>query len=143
MILITLSFPVTKISHVYLVFYFLKIVLILIFLILRSSYCRREEEKEKLELKVELNHRRVQFNDIGQKRSPSASILNDILKNDVPLELLKIAKATTDMEIEQIEREKEESQVSEKYQGLFPFPSPTCVRNTLTIVFFGKGKFFH
>ena len=133
--------PVTKISHVYLVLYFLKIVLI--FLILRSSYCRREEEKEKLELKVELNHRRVQFNDIGQKRSPSASILNDILKNDVPLELLKIAKATTDMEIEQIEREKEESQVSEKYQGLFPFPSPTCVRNTLTIVFFGKGKFFH
>ena len=110
--------PVTKISHVYLVFYFLKIVLILIFLILRSSYCRREEEKEKLELKVELNHRRVQFNDIGQKRSPSASILNDILKNDVPLELLKIAKATTDMEIEQIEREKEESRVSEKYQGL-------------------------
>ena len=108
--------PVTKISHVYLVLYFLKIVLI--FLILRSSYCRREEEKEKLELKVELNHRRVQFNDIGQKRSPSASILNDILKNDVPLELLKIAKATTDMEIEQIEREKEESRVSEKYQGL-------------------------
>ena len=118
-------------------------------LYLFCSFCdlliipRREEEKEKLELKVELNHRRVQFNDIGQKRSPSASILNDILKNDVPLELLKIAKATTDMEIEQIEREKEESQVSENYQGLFPFPSPTCVRNTLTIVFFGKGKFFH
>ena len=119
----------------------LKILLIL--LILRSSYCRREEEKEKLELKVELNHRRVQFNDIGQKRSPSASILNDILKNDVPLELLKIAKATTDMEIEQIEREKEESQVSEKYQGLFPFPSPTCGKNTFKIVFLGKGKFFH
>ena len=110
--------PVTKISHVYLVLYFLKIVLIL--LILRSSYCRREEEKEKLELKVELNHRRVQFNDIGQKRSPSASILNDILKNDVPLELLKIAKATTDMEIEQIEREKEESQVSESTRASFP-----------------------
>ena len=94
-------------------------------LYLFCSFCdlliipRREEEKEKLELKVELNHRRVQFNDIGQKRSPSASILNDILKNDVPLELLKIAKATTDMEIEQIEREKEESQVSESTRASF------------------------
>ena len=42
--------------------------------------CRREEEKEKLELKVKLNQRRLQLN-LCQKRSLSGSILKEILKN--------------------------------------------------------------
>lgn len=39
-------------------------------------------------------------------------MLKEILKNDVHLDLLKIAKMTSDLELKKIMREKEKSQVS-------------------------------
>ena len=47
-----------------------------------------------------------------QKRSLSGAMLKEILKNDVHLDLLKIAKMTSDLELKKIMREKEKSQVS-------------------------------
>ena len=47
-----------------------------------------------------------------QKRSLSGAMLKEILQNDVHLDLLKIAKMTSDLEIKKIKREKEKSQVS-------------------------------
>ena len=81
------------------------------FIILQFFCCRREEEKEKLELKVKLNQRRLQLN-LCQKKSLSGSILKEILKNDVHLGLLKIAKMSSDIEIKKIKREKEKGKVS-------------------------------
>ena len=81
------------------------------FIILQFFCCRREEEKEKLELKVKLNQRRLQLN-MGQKKSLSGSILKEILKNDVHLGLLKIAKMSSDIEMKKIKREKEKGKVS-------------------------------
>ena len=76
--------------------------------ILQSFHYRREEDKEKLELKVKLNQRRLQLN-MCQKRSLTGSILKEILQNDVHLDLLKIAKMTSDFEIKKIKRDKENS----------------------------------
>ena len=77
------------------------------------SFCNFfvEEEKEKLELKVKLNQRRLQLN-LCQKKSLSGSILKEILKNDVHLGLLKIAKMSSDIEMKKIKREKEKGKVS-------------------------------
>ena len=47
-----------------------------------------------------------------QKRSLSGAMLKEILKKDVHLDLLKIAKMTSDLELKKIKREKEKSQVS-------------------------------
>ena len=47
-----------------------------------------------------------------QKRSLSGAMLKEILQNDVHLDLLKIAKMTSDLELKKIMREKEKSQVS-------------------------------
>ena len=47
-----------------------------------------------------------------QKRSLSGAMLKEILKNDVHLDLLKIAKMTSDLELKKVKREKEKSQVS-------------------------------
>ena len=46
-----------------------------------------------------------------QKRSLSGAMLKEILKNDVHLDLLKIAKMTSDFEIKKIKRDKEKSKV--------------------------------
>ena len=47
-----------------------------------------------------------------QKRSLSGAMLKEILKKDVHLDILKIAKMTSDLELKKIKREKEKSQVS-------------------------------
>ena len=48
---------------------------------------------------------------MGQKKSLSGSILKEILQNDVHLDLLKIAKMTSDVEIKKIKKHKEKSKV--------------------------------